>query len=831
MSRSRKRKLLSKCLRSKLKGGPKSPMDAGGARTEAYKITANRFLSVSVAALLGTPAVAQTVVSNADSSRSLDEIIVTASKRAESIQDVPVSILALDSTALDEHQVVSLDDYTKLLPGVSIDSFGPGQADISFRGITTRTGTPTSGLYIDDIPIASSGSNPAGGVSAPDLHLYDINRVEALSGPQGTLYGASSLAGTLKIVTNQPDTTKFAAGYDVQGDKFGPGGYGGILETFVNIPLSDSVALRLVGFYERDGGYIDNTLADRTYLRPHTLPDGSVENAPLTINNAAYAKNDFNNAQIVGGRAALKVDLASDWTLTPSLIVQETRTDGEFLYDPRAGDLQVHDFTPNDRRDMWYLGSLAVQGKISDWDVTYTGSYHDRVIDQVSDYSYFNVAYDSYVDYNYLKDALGHDINPTQLYHTHIHDQQTAHELRVVSPAENRARITAGLFYQRIWSYIVDDYEVPGLSTAVNPFSPPVPGANPNDVFADFSHNPQENAAVFAEGQFDLLKNLTLIGGIRGFHASNSSVGFAGQAGTITADCPGPNQTEQTCLNNITSYSQNGETHKAGLSWKIDPQHLLYLTYSTGFRPGGGNPGYEALGQTIPPTQYVADTLTNYELGWKTSWLDHRLIVNGDIFLEKWKNIQYALPGIYGLSATANVGDANSKGIEGNFNWRVANHWILSGAVTYLDAYLTTNFCNVVYGCDPANGGALYAPKGTSLPVQPRLKFNLTARYETKLGGADAFVQAGANHQSSTTSYITTVGEQELGPNAGFTTADFSVGLAYGNLTYEAFIQNAFDERGILSKNTVCVVSVCGAYARDYVTKPQFFGIKIGQRF
>ena len=161
MSRSRKRKLLSKCLRSKRKGGPESPTGAGGVRAETYKITANRLLFASVAALLGTPAVAQTAGSNADTSRPLDEIIVTASKRAESIQDVPVSILALDSTTLDQHQVVSLDDYTKLLPGVSIDSFGPGQADISFRGITTRTGAPTSGLYIDDIPIASSGSNPA----------------------------------------------------------------------------------------------------------------------------------------------------------------------------------------------------------------------------------------------------------------------------------------------------------------------------------------------------------------------------------------------------------------------------------------------------------------------------------------------------------------------------------------------------------------------------------------------------------------------------------------------------------------------------------------------
>jgi outer membrane receptor protein involved in Fe transport len=815
MSRSRKRKLLSKRLQG-----------------DARRITAKRLLFASIAALLGTPAGAQTAASDADSSRPLDEIIVTASKRAESIQDVPVSILALDSSTLTEHQVVTLDDYTKLLPGVSIDSFGPGQADISFRGITTRTGAPTSGFYIDDIPIASSGSNPAGGVSAPDLHMYDIHRVEALSGPQGTLYGASSLAGTLKIVTNQPDPTKFSAGYDLQGDKFGHGGgYGGSVESFVNVPLSDTMALRLVGFYEHDGGYIDNTPADRTYLRPHTLPDGSVENAPLTINNAPYAKDNFNNVEIAGGRAALKVDLASAWTLTPSVIVQQTRTDGEFLYDPRVGDLALHDFTQNDRHDTWFLGSLAVQGKISDWDVNYTGAYHDRVIEQVADYSYFSVAYDSYVDYNYLKDALGHNINPTQVYHTQSRDHQTAHELRVVSPAEDRARMTAGLFYQRIWSYVSDDYEILGLSKAVDPFSPPVPGANPNDVFADFSSGQQLNLAVFTEAQFDLLPNFTLIGGVRGFHASSHFIGFGGQAGSIAADCPGAGQTEQTCLNNNTSYSQTGETHKAGFSWKIDPQHLVYFTYSTGFRPGGGNPGYTALGQTVAPTQYVADTLTNFELGWKTSWLDHRLIVNGDIFLEQWKNIQYALPGIYGLSAIDNVGNAVSKGIEGNFDWRVANHWILSGGVTYLDAYLTTNFCNVAYGCDPADGGALYAPKGTPLPVQPHLKLNATARYETKVADSDAFLQAGLNHQSSTTSYVTTIGEQELGPNAGFTTADFSAGVSRGNWTYEAFIQNAFDERGVLSKNTVCVVSVCGQYARDYVTKPQFFGIRVAQRF
>jgi iron complex outermembrane recepter protein len=260
--------------------------------------------------------------------------------------------------------------------------------------------------------------------------------------------------------------------------------------------------------------------------------------------------------------------------------------------------LALHDFAENDRHDTWYLASLAVQGKISDWDVTYTGAYFNRVIEQTADYSYFSVAYDSYVDYNYLKDSLGRDINPTQIYHTQSRDNQTSHELRVISPANERLRVTAGLFFQKIWDHVSDDYEVLGLAQAVNPFSPPVPGANSNDVFADVSNSNQVNAAVFTEVQFDLLKNLTLIAGVRGFHASNDSVGFAGQAGSISADCPSPGQTEQTCLNNNTSYRQNGETHRAGLSWKIDPGHLVYFTYSTGFRPGGGNPGYVALGQT-----------------------------------------------------------------------------------------------------------------------------------------------------------------------------------------------------------------------------------------
>src|SRR5262249_55438707 len=181
--------------------------------------------------------------------------------------------------------------------------------------------------------------------------------------------------------TNRPDTSKFSAGYDLEGNKFGKGNGGGKAEGFVNVPLSDRAAIRLVGFYEKDGGYIDNKPAGRTYQRPVSVPNPAdpdnpfIFNHPLTVNNAKFVKKDFNSVETYGGRAALKVDLSDDWTATPSVIYQHQKANGTFLYDPNAGDLAVHDFTPDRNLDKWYLASLTVQGKLSNWDVTYSGSY------------------------------------------------------------------------------------------------------------------------------------------------------------------------------------------------------------------------------------------------------------------------------------------------------------------------------------------------------------------------------------------------------------------------------------------------------------------------
>lgn len=788
------------------------------------------------AALIATPAWAQTpappTITVAADDSGVAEIVVTATKRAESLQRVPISIQALGTATLEQHQVASFDDYAKLLPSVSFQSFGPGQSQLYFRGIATggdglHAGPlPTAGLYIDETPVTTI----AGSV---DIHVYDIARVEALSGPQGTLYGASSLAGTLRLITNKPDTAKFSAGYDLEGNKFGKGAYGGKAEGFVNIPLSDRAAIRLVGFYEKDGGYIDNTLADRTYQRPHTVNDGeggtTVVNSPLTVNNAKYAKKDFNDVETYGGRAALKIDIGDTWTVTPGVIYQHQKSNGVFLFDPKVGDLQVHDFQPDVTRDEWGIASLVVQGKLSDWDVTYSGSYFKRTVDTQTDYSYFSVAYDTYTDYNFYRNAAGQDIDPSQRTHGHDSYTKQSHEFRISSPSDYRLRLTTGLFMQRQSDDQIADYSIVGLSTAVNPFSPPLPGGPPDDVYYTTIHRVDRDYAMFAEVGFDIVPHVTLNAGIRGFMAKNTLNGFSGGLSAITrqADCVA--QTVQACPNINKRYVEAGETHKVNLTWQVDPDHMIYATYSTGFRPGGNNRDAFALGRVQSFKPFTADTLTNYEIGWKTSWFDRKLRLNGAVFWEQWHDVQYSLPGLLGIFYTVNAGTARSRGIEADLAWNVFSGLTLTGSGSYTDARLTTPFCDTVNGCDPANNGKLFAPAGTRLPVQPRVKVNATARYDFDLGENRPFVQGSVNYQSSSNSSLTTQNEADLGPTSPFTTFDFSAGAKIGSINIAFFIENAFDKRGILSKNTFC--AFCNPYARNYPIKPQFFGVRLGQRF
>ncbi|WP_246155999.1 TonB-dependent receptor [Sphingorhabdus profundilacus] len=781
-------------------------------------------LLASTALGFAMPAIAQETP--ADEEALPGEIVVTATKREESLQKVPLSIQALGEETLDQQQVASIDDFSKLLPSVSFQSFGPGQSQIYFRGVSSGGDglhigpAPATGLYLDEIPVTTI----AGSV---DLHVYDIARIEALSGPQGTLFGASSLSGTLRLITNKPSTAGFEGGADVQINKYGKGEFGGSLEGFLNFPLSDNAALRVVGFYRRDGGYIDNIAGSRTF----TLDDSDPA-TNLTVNNAALVEDDFNDAETFGGRAALKIDLDDNWTVTPTIIYQNQETSGPFLFDPRKGDLKVTDFQETRYKDRWFQAALTVEGKIGNWDMVYSGGYFERKVNSAADYSYYSVAYDTYGSYyTNFPTGTGGFLDPSQFVFTADKYTKQTHELRFVSPSENRFRVTAGLFFQRQTDAIAANYDIAGLSgipTPPNSNLIPVGAAFGDTVFLTRIDRKDRDLAAFAEATYDITEEVKLTAGIRGFEAKSSLFGFSGfNRNALQAICLPTTATNRPCDNVDKKYKESGETHKVNLSWQVTPEKMIYATYSTGFRPGGNNrrPG-------ILP--FKSDTLSNYEIGWKTSWLDRKLRLNGAVFYEEWKDLQFGLVpvGNNGVTNTYNAGDARIYGIEGDFALSLGS-FTLSGSGTYIDAQLTTDFCQVdttgnivcVTGVAPA------APKGTRLPVQPKFKGSLTARYEFPLGSNDAFLQGSINHQGGTRSFLTDDDFAAVGPTRAFTTFDFSAGTSFGDWSVEAFIQNAFDKRGQLSLNTACSTTICGAFSRVYPVKPQLFGLKLGTKF
>ncbi len=763
-----------------------------------------------------------------------DVIVVTAQKREQFLQDVPISIQALGETKLENNQVAGFDDVQKLLPSVSSQSFGPGQAQIYFRGVTSggdglKVGPlPTSGLYVDEIPLTTIGGSV-------DFHVYDIARVEALAGPQGTLYGASSLSGTLRIITNKPSTSGFAGSIDVEGNKYGKGDFGGTVEGMLNFPLSDRMALRVVGYYKREGGYIDNLAATRTF----TLDDGNPL-TNLTVNNSALVEDDFNTAEAYGGRAALKVDLDDDWTVTPQFIYQQQNSKGSFLYDPRKGDLKVTDFLPSYNDDRWWQAALTIEGKLSNWDIVYSGGYLDRKVDNESDYSYYSVAYDTYGSFTtYFPTGTGSFLDPTQS--AVIGDRYTkfTNELRLSSPGDKAFRLTTGLFMQHQTDAIRANYNVKGIGGIPTPrWAAPFPAStgSPDSLFMTRIRRFDRDYAAFGQAEWDILPTVTLTGGIRGFIAHNTIRGWSGLFAGTPFSGVGSNLgaciTGLTFLPDVPCHNVNkknvesGITYKGNISWKPIDDVLLYATASSGFRPGGNNrrPG------VLP---FKSDKLFNYELGWKTQF--GPVTFNGAAFYQKWKDLQFGLVplGQNGVTNTYNAGNARIYGLEADVAAKFGGLTLTAGG-TFINAQLTTDFCEV----DPVTknivcvtGNPPAAPKGTRLPVQPEFKGLATARYEFPMGANKAFVQASVNHQTGTRTFLTDADFNAIGPTAAFTTFDASIGAEFGRWSLSAYIQNIFDNRGELTRNTFCATSFCAPFYRVYPVKPQLFGIKAGTEF
>jgi iron complex outermembrane receptor protein len=768
---------------------------------------------------------------------AVQEVIVTAEKREENVQKVPLSIQVLGAQKLQQLNVSNFNDYVKYLPSVSFQGSNlggaPGFGNVYIRGVASgndgnHSGSlPSVGVYLDEAPITTIGGTL-------DIHVYDIARVEALSGPQGTLYGASSQAGTIRIITNPPQIGVFSGSYDVEANQVDHGGTGYSGEGFVNIPVSDKAAIRIVGWGEHDAGYIDNVPGSRTY------PTSGV-----TITNAATAKNDYNTNDVYGGRAALKLDLNEYWTITPMVIAQDQKSNGIFAYDPSVGDLKVKHFIPEYSHDRWVQAALTIEGKISNFDLVYAGSYMNRHVNGEQDYTDYSFFYDQLYGYGaYITDDSGAPINPSQYIQYKDGFTKQSHELRISSPRENRFRVVAGAFYERQTHFIEQRYLINGLASSLS-----VTGW-PNTLWLTEQQRVDRDYAAFGEASFDITSQLTLTAGVRVFKAENSLKGFFGfssgySSHTGESQCFAPTSVGYgPCTNLDKSVSETGETHKVNLTYQIDDQRMVYATYSTGFRPGGVNRR-----GTIPP--YKSDTLTNYEAGWKTSWLDHRLRFNGALFFEKWSNAQFSVLGLNSFTEIRNVGAAEIKGAETDLNWQPDDHWNLSASATYTDARITQDYCGVndtatglpVTQCPgPVDPNPPQAGKDTRLPVTPKFKASATARYAWDIGGFRAHLQGSVQGQTFSWADLRVIapdpvtGDMKpirgaLGKQRGFATADFTAGVARGNWFVDLSLTNAFDTRAELYRYAECTPQVCGSEPYVGVNRPRTIAIKFGQKF
>lgn len=820
------------------------------------------------------------------------DIVVTATRSSESIQKVPISMLALGEAKLEQRQIKGTSDFVNLLPSVMQAGFGPGRQEVFFRGIVPAGGSyDATGYYIDGMPITTTGAGITNGL--PDVHIYDVERVEALAGPQGTLYGAGSLAGTVRIITNKAKLGQFEFGYDLETNKYGKGDFGGVAQAYINLPVSDTFAVRAMGFYRRDGGYIDNKPGEVTYRLGDDNPLTS-----YTINNDALAEDDYNKLYSYGGRLSALWEIAPDWEIVPQITAQEQIAYGSFNYDPSTeilsdhqnagGDLIVHDYGLTRQLDRWYQAELAVHGHIGDFDLVSSTGYYQRRIKLINDYTYYTVAYDQFSGYeNYLQffDQNGDLIDPTQYSAGNTYHNKFNQEIRLSTPKDWPFDITVGGFYQYEKFEYNDDYATKGLdqisgytaagsyseggnTTTLDGFGIPesqggtmieLPAALKREAFYLYEGNTKRfDKAIFAEGHWEFLPTLTLTGGIRYFWTESQTIGWNGIASkarnsssawyfpTNSIGCPVPFPDDRlACVSSnplsadkINRYKEDGETHKIALNWQVDPTKMIYLNYSTGFRPGGSNSPVSIRGTAVPAPSYKSETLTNYEVGFKTTW-NNMFRFNLSAYYQQWKDIQYGVQvvGAAGGGFTGNAGDARVYGVEFDADLKLGPVTIsTSGA--YTDAALDGNFCayeivgesgfQQIANC---TGDDIAATSGTRLPRQPKFKGNTSVRYETNFGEMSGFVQGVAYYQSGATQNLDESLAELLGDTKGFASFDLSFGVNKDNWKVEFFIQNLFDKRGILTRNTFCQIQVCEHSTRSYPIKPQFFGIRFGQKF
>jgi iron complex outermembrane receptor protein len=776
----------------------------------------NRACARAVAAILGTQAVIAAHATRAAdqpeaSTGGIEEVLVTAQRRSENVQDVPIAVQAFTGETLAQLNVTSFDDLVRYLPNVTAPSSGPGQDQIFMRGLSagspaTQSGGSISGfpnvaIYLDD----QSGQLPGRNL---DVYAADLERVEVLEGPQGTLFGAGAQAGVIRYITNKPKLNvteaNFTAGYGVTAG----GDPNGDLTAVLNLPIiDDTFAVRGVIYDERRGGYINNVPS--TFTRePSDLgihfanyPAGCTTNCQVppnspVINNDNLIGNAINPVTYVGMRVSALWHINEDWNALLTQSYQDMDAEGVFYQMPTSSDgvplppQSVTLFNNSYNKDKFENTALTIDGRIGFLKAVYAGSYLVRNVDTVQDYT--NYARGLYADY-YQCHGADHGLpaacfSPSTTWNETERNTHQSHELRLSTPDEWRLRGIAGIFWEdlRIYDQLNWLYKTMPACTPTEPYGcltdvGPAPGSSINDpapirndstaYFNDVKRGYRQRA-FFTSWDFDIIpKVLTVTAGTRYYHFDNYEKGS--NTGSFTCYEAGP----APCLTYATNIDQEnlkttytGFKSRANVTWHILPDVFAYYTWSQGFRPGAFNRNSacyladsHGVLQYCSPLSYASDNLTNNEIGWKTELFSRHLQWNGAVYQEDWNNTQVSFfdPGVLGnVGFNANGPTYRIRGLEtsiiavlttgltfeGGASWNSSNQTNSPYLIANNPALLANPASAAEYGKPILTVQNPYGPPGSPSPNSPPFQFNARLRYQWALNAYNLFAQAGVIH-------------------------------------------------------------------------------------
>jgi len=672
----------------------------------------------------------------------VEEVVVTAQKREQTLIDIPQAISVVSGDTLETQQATTFSDYLKLVPGLQLSQSTPGEGRLVMRGVNTGGVASTVAVYMDETPFGSSSALVNGAVLAGDFDTFDVARIEVLRGPQGTLYGASSMGGLLKFVTNTPDTDGYSARGRVSVEDTKGGDLSYRTTAMVNIPLGPTVALRASGSYRKEGGFID-----------------SIGTAGSDV------ENDINDAKVYGGRASLLFKPNDAFDLRLTAVMQDIKADGSTVVESDPDTLKTLYGRPTLSQ---YVPSFS--------DVDY------RVFNGVFNYDLGIATLTSSSSYTELNQTKRDDatanlsglieavLGPANdLYlGQETNNRKYTQEVRLASNEGAPFEWLVGGYYTDEKGLIFQEYVAvtPGTLTELDGL-PLLAELYLNSRYKEYAGF--ANATLHLGERFDI--------DVGGRYSHNKQTASQAAEGVLAGGVP---------INSDLKSSDNVFTYSVAPKFKLDERRSIYGRIANGYRPGGPNVLPPNAPADTPPS-FAPDKVTSYEAGFKGESADRRFSLDLAVYHIDWKGIQL-LTVVNNFGINANGADADSNGVEFNATARLASGLTVSANGAYTDAKLAGDTSDLVGG-----------KKGDQLPFTPKISLGFNGDYSWSIGDKEAYVGAslrvmGKQSGSFDADYRAANGAQRK--LESYEVVDLRAGISFGQVDLEAYVKNLTDADG-----------------------------------